>query len=77
MQDVYTCPECGYETEDSRCRTCPECDYNGDWIQPGEEDLYDSDSDEDEEDECTFNKYDYSSYGCFCARCERHKYPDV
>lgn len=66
---MFTCPECGYETEDSKSRTCPECGYNGDWIQPWENSA--------EDEECTFSKFDYSSYGCDCARCEREKYPDV
>ena len=31
---MFTCPACGYQTEDSRSRTCPACGHNGDWIQP-------------------------------------------
>lgn len=30
-----------------------------------------------EEIECTYNKFDPSSYGCACGACEREKYPDV
>lgn len=44
MSEAYTCPNCRYQTVADRSRTCPECGYCGDWIQPGEESLYNGDN---------------------------------
>jgi hypothetical protein len=37
---TWRCPECGWQTTSSINRTCNNCGYRGDWIQPGETELY-------------------------------------
>jgi hypothetical protein len=63
-------------TEDYRCEACGrlELDCSRD---PCDEVIAEREEYNLAEEECTFSKYDYSSYGCGCARCEREHYPDA